>query len=106
MKFRRLLTVAAVLFAATLLAAPDAEARRGWRKTRWTTARPVPIRSYQPRTQAQSRTQADLAWRKARRPSTGPVTYSGISRAEQDAWRRREAWYNEAYNGFRPGDFR
>lgn len=71
---------------------------------------------------------ADAAWRWRRR-STSTITSStksatnkgifstsssnsnfkyssGISRGEYDRHRRLDTWYNEAYNGFRPSDFR
>lgn len=97
MNARYLLTAAAAILAVTLVSTPDAEARRSWRQSRRATvryARPATTSStYQ-------------AWQRARRPSTGPVTYSGVSRAEQDYWRRQDAWYEHAYGGWRPGDFR
>lgn len=113
MKAFRWLTVGAVLVGATFLAASDAEARRGWRQSRWANsgrtvyspsryARPAYARSYGV---APAYSSTDQAWRNARRPSTGPVTYSGVSRAEQDFWRRRDAWYDDAYNGWRPEFF-
>lgn len=95
-----LLTVATVLVGGTLLAASEAEARRGWRRTRWIN-QPAYARSYRP---ARADSSTDRAWRNARRPSTGPVT-SGVSHAEQDFWRRRDAWYDDAYNGWRPEFF-
>lgn len=110
MNASRLLTVAAVLLGATFLTASDAEARRGWRRTRWATNRTVstPSSYARPAYARGSGTaySTDQAWRNARRPSTGPVTYSGVSRAEQDFWRRRDAWYDDAYSGWRPEYFR
>lgn len=94
----RYLLTAATLLAVTLVATPDAEARRGWRQSRWNTNR-----TYRSN---RGNNAAYQAWQQARRPSTGPITYSGISRAEQDYWRRQEAWYDYAWGGWRPGDFR
>lgn len=98
MKTTGLLAVAGAMFAATLLTSVEAEAR-GWRRARWSApqtryvARPVQSGSsnfYRPT--------AGTVWRSR----SGAVTYSGVSRAEQDQQRRRDAWYEHAYNGWRP----
>ncbi|MEM6799699.1 MAG: hypothetical protein AAF589_09310 [Planctomycetota bacterium] len=88
---RRLLAAsAAVLFATSLFAVSSADAGWRWRRARWSAPRTT--NTYQ-------------AWQRARRPSTR-ITYSGVSRAEQDFWRQRDAWYDHAFNGWRPEDFR
>ncbi|TWT33745.1 hypothetical protein KOR34_35780 [Posidoniimonas corsicana] len=58
--------------------------------------------------------QADAAWRWRRRRAAPRTTYSmsnfkyssGIARGEYERFRRLDNWYNDAYNGFRPSDFR
>ena len=91
MNASRLAIAAIALFAASLLAASEADARWGWRNSRWSAPRTT--NTYQ-------------SWQRARRPSTGRITYSGVSRAEQDYWRRRQAWSDHAYNGWRFDELR
>lgn len=94
MKTRLLLTASFAVAMTWLATVPEADAARRWRRTRTTSnnyySQPNTLR----------------AWQQARRPSRGPISYSGVSRAEQDFWRRRDAWYDHAFNGFRPEDFR
>lgn len=85
---RRLMLFGSVVALVWLTAAPEADAARRWRRYR------------APQTNTYN------AWQRARRATRAPVTYSGVSRAEQDFWRRREAWYDHAYNGWRPEWFR
>ncbi|CAL1151169.1 unnamed protein product [Cladocopium goreaui] len=78
----------------------DGKARRGWRQSRWSTQRWT--RSYNaPSRTVYARSSTDPVWPSSVRRSYNPITYSGISRAEQNAQRRRDAWYEEAYNGWR-----
>lgn len=86
MKTRRYFAAAAVVFTACLLATPEAEARRGWRRARTSTF-------------SSARSSA------TRRYDYGRIAYSGVSRAEHDLQRRRDAWFEDAYNGWRPADF-
>lgn len=84
-----MLVAAAAVLIVSLTLVPEAEARRGWRKARWSSGRTTS--TYQ-------------SWGSTRRSSYW--SGSSINRAEQNYWRRRDAWYNEAYNGFKPEDFR
>lgn len=82
----------AVGFAVSLAVADTADAAWRWRRAR--AARAAPTNTYQ-------------AYQRSNRTSTNSLRYySGVSRAEYDYWRRRDAWSNHAYNGFRPEDFR
>lgn len=103
MNVYRILVAAGILVAVGLVAASEAEAGRGWRKARWSNGR---SHTRTITTRRAASTSTGQAWSNSLRPSTGPVTYSGVSRAEQDYWRRRDAWYDHAYNGWRPEDFR
>lgn len=91
MATKRRFALVTLIVAGTFLAAAAADAGWRWRRARWSSPRTT--NTYQ-------------AWQRSRRPSTGPVSYSGVSRAEQDYWRRRDAWYNHAYNGWKPETFR
>ncbi|MEM9186655.1 MAG: hypothetical protein AAGB00_09195 [Planctomycetota bacterium] len=88
---RHLFVAAAAATMVWLATAPDADAARRWRRFR-TVRAATPTNTY-------------AAWQRSRRPSR-VITYSGVSRAEQDYWRRRDAWYDHAFNGWRPEDFR
>ncbi len=90
MKTRRLALVATGLFVVSLLIPATADAGWRWRRARWVSPRTNTLHT----------------WQRTRRVSTGRVTYSGVSRAEQDFWRQRDAWYNHAFNGWKPEDFR
>lgn len=104
------LAVAAMLLAVSLLAVNEAEARRGWRRARWSTPRTTfstrATPTYRSSTTQYRSPSSSTVWRANRYDSRGPVTYSGVSRAEQDYWNRRDAWYDHAYGGWRPEDFR
>lgn len=89
-KTRRLLIAACMLAGAWMASVPEDADARGWRRFR------------QARTYSTTRN-----WQRSLRPSNNSLRYySGVSRAEYDYWRRRDAWYDHAYNGFDPLDFR
>ncbi|QDT68183.1 hypothetical protein MalM25_11000 [Planctomycetes bacterium MalM25] len=106
MKATYILAAAAMLLAVSLLAVSEAEARRGWRRARWSTPTYRSSGVYRSSTTTYRSPSSPTVWRANRYDSRGPVTYSGVSRAEQDYWNRRDAWYDHAYGGWRPEDFR
>lgn len=95
--FRPVLLASAVLFSGAFFVAQDADAGGFWRKQRWNNR--ATSTSYRSTTDTLGAYQRSLR-------SSNRVTYSGVSRAEQDYWRHVDAWYDHAYNGWRPQDFR
>lgn len=91
MTARKILLPAAVAAFALSFLAQDADA--GWRWRRRAVYRPAVVRPVV-----------------VNRPTVivngVPAGYSGISASEYQFYKRRDDWYNKAYNGFRPSDFR
>ncbi|MEM1305434.1 MAG: hypothetical protein AAGG46_11090 [Planctomycetota bacterium] len=87
MLFRTALA-AVVMLGGTLVVAPDADAAGRWWRARST----------------RTATNTYSNFKRSLEPSRR-VVYSGISRGEQDRQRRRDAWYDHAFNGWRPEDF-
>ncbi|TWT77907.1 hypothetical protein Pla123a_17060 [Posidoniimonas polymericola] len=91
MPTRNLLLPAAVAALALSFLAQDAEAGWGWRRRAF--VRPVVVRPV-------------VVAKPVVIVNGVPAGYSGISAGEYQYFKRRDDWYNKAYNGFRPSDFR
>lgn len=91
MTARKIVLTAAAAACVCLFSAESAEAGWGWRRR--AAVRPVVVT--RPVVVARPVVVVGV-----------PAGYSGISAGEYWRFQRRDAWYNHAYNGFRPSDFR